>query len=300
MLLAAGVTAFIVIFYGIYGNTQEPEAFGHSAIGWMVRRWSGAAGDFAHGWLIPFVSGYLVWRKRDALRRTPKSVCGPGLMVVGAAVLLHWVGMQTQLVRLSLFSLIGLLWGLTLYLWGWRVAKQVMFPAAYLIFCIPLSFLDGLTLPLRFFVTNSSVVLLNGLGIVTRNWGTAILAGAEGLIKVDVADPCSGLRSLLSLSAITALYGYISQTNWIKQWLVFLSAMPLAVAGNILRVVSIVVISDLAGIEKGMQFSHDYSGYVVFITAVLLMMGLGVMLRRIGPRAGDVAGGARPVPGQEE
>ena len=278
-LLWGAIAAGLFYLYGVSGNAQSTASQGHSAMLWMARRWSGSGGDMSHGWLIPLAAAYVVWRRREALRAAPRRACLWGAVLIAACLLLHWFGFRAQLTRLSLLSLIGLLWSIPLYFYGWAVARQLVFPCAYLLFCIPLSFLDGLTVPLRALMSSITTGLLNGLGIPAVRVGTTIESMAAGGFKFDVADPCSGLRSLLALSALTALYAALTQRGLLRQWLLFLAAVPAAVAGNVARILTVAIVAQLFGQELAGGFYHDYSGYIVFIVAVLAILGLGRLLR---------------------
>jgi exosortase len=267
----------LVLLYGVYGNTQNVDGNGRSAILWMVRRW-GAGSNQSHGWLIPLVSLYALWRRRRELAAAPGHVNGWGLAVVIAALALHWVGMRAQLTRVSLFSLVLLLWGLPLYLLGWRTARQLVFPCGYLVFCIPLGFLNTLTVPLRLMASTISAGLLNGIGIPVLRRGTMLRALGGGGINLDVADPCSGLRSLLAMAALTGAYAHFTQRKGWRQWVLFASAVPIAMAGNIVRIAAIAVVGRFFGQDAALTLYHDYSGYLVFVVAVLLMVAMGRLL----------------------
>lgn len=276
---------FLVIFlgclvglYGLQGNAEQSDVHGRSALGWMVGRWSGAGGDLSHGWLIPLVSGFVVWRRRQEWAALPRATCWLGLAGVGVALLLHVVGVRIQQTRISLFSLVLLLWAVPAYLYGRQVGKTLLFPAAYLLFCIPFSFLDGITLPLRLLATVASSFLLNGIGVPAVHSGTALYSAVAGGFSVDVAEPCSGLRSLLALLALAAPYAYFTQRGWWRRWVLFLGAMPMAILGNVARIVVIVAVAHWGGEQKALEFSHDYSGYVVFVVAISVLMSLGHLL----------------------
>ena len=198
--LTAIMVGFIFVIFHLQGNTTHTEFFSQSAILWMTSRWKDVAsfgGDYSHGWLIPFVTIAILWRQRKELAATPKSVSRVGLSVVILALLFHWLGAKAQQTRISLFGLVLLIWGIPFYFYGWQLAKRILFPCAYLIFCIPLNFLDTLTFPLRLMATAISTSMLNGLGIAVVRSGSTIRSLTGGF-DFDVADPCSGIRSLLA------------------------------------------------------------------------------------------------------
>jgi exosortase len=236
------------------------------------------ATDTSHGWLIPVASAGVVWWKRRALWQAPKRVHYAGLAVVAAALFLHWLGAKAQQPRLSLFALILLVWGLPFFLCGWPVARELIFPCAYLIFCIPLNFLDSITVPLRLHMTAMTSFILNGLGFVYLRSGTA-LHSVHGGFGLEVADPCSGIRSLLAMTAITALYGYLTQRTLLKKWILFLSAIPLAVVGNMVRILTVAIVSEAFGEDVGAGLYHEFSGYLIFLAITIpLMIAFGNFL----------------------
>ncbi|MBU1693764.1 MAG: exosortase/archaeosortase family protein [Verrucomicrobia bacterium] len=278
LALAAVLVGLTFCLFHLQGNTVEIRRFSRSTILWMVGRWQDANGDNSHGWLIPWVSLWAVWHRRKEILSAPRRVSGGGLAVVVGALLMHWVGAKAQQVRLSLFALIGLLWGVPFYLYGWQVARHLVFPAAFLVFCIPLNFLDSLTFPLRLMVTVVSTHFLNGIGIAVRRSGSAIYSLAEGGFQLDVADPCSGLRSIIALTALTAVYAYLTQKNMIKKWLLFAASIPLAIIGNIARVMTIALMAEAFGQEIAVGLYHDYSGFIFFPVSLGLMILLGSLL----------------------
>ncbi len=278
--LTAAVVGLIFVLFHFQGNTVEVNTFGRSALLWMINRWRDTEmGDYSHGWLIPFVSIYVIWWNRVALVAAPKAVSRVGLALVITALLFHWLGAKAQQTRFSLFALMLLLWAIPYYFYGWKVAKILAFPCAYLIFCIPLNFLDSLTFPLRIFATIMSAGLLNGLGIAAERSGSAIYSMAAGGFSFDVADPCSGIKSLLAMTALTAVYAYFTQDVWWKKWLLLFSSIPLAIVGNIARITTVAIVAEAFGEKLALGLYHDYSGYVVFSVAIGLMIALGALFK---------------------
>jgi len=178
----------------------------------------------------------------------------------------------------SLMSLILLIWGVPFYLFGWQMAKKLIFPCSYLIFCVPLNFMDVLAFPLRIFSTVLATGMLNSIGIAAVRSGTAIYSAVAGGFEFDVADPCSGLRSLLAMTALTAVYAYFTQRTLVRQWILFMASIPLAVAGNISRIVTVAVVAEAFGGKIALGLYHDYSGYILFTASITLMVLIGGLL----------------------
>ncbi|MBW7908151.1 MAG: exosortase/archaeosortase family protein [Kiritimatiellae bacterium] len=278
--LASLIIALVFVLFHFQGNTTDVRSFGRSALAWMIERWNDddGTGDYSHGWLVPFVSIAVVWMKRRELAAAPKAISKVGLSLVIFALMLHWLGAKAQQTRLSLFGMLLLIWAIPFYFYGWRTAKLLIFPCSYLIFCIPLNFLDSLTFPLRLLAASLSTGFLNGVGIAAERSGSAIYSMAAGGFNFDVADPCSGIRSLLALTALTAVYAYFTQKTLIRKWILFLCAIPLAIAGNIARIVTVGIVAEAFGEKLALGLFHDYSGYVVFSVAIALMLGIGTLL----------------------
>jgi EpsI family protein len=274
LALAAG---FVFLFV-LNGNNEETASQGHSSFRWMVNRWLWAGTDMSHGWLIPLVSVCMAWLRRQDLIAAPRKVSLFGAGVVTFFCLFYLVGLRGQLTVIVLLSGIGLLWGIPLFLYGWPVGRILFFPCAYLVFAIPMTFMDYLTFPLRLVSSTVSVGLLNGLGIPVDQSGTAILVKVGSGLALDVAHPCSGLRYLLAMIALTTAYAYFAQTSAWKRVILCVSAIPLAMAGNIARITLIALVGLGFGQEFALGFYHDYSGYVVFAVATLLMLGVGRLL----------------------
>lgn len=286
LLIKAGlwsvILCLVVLLFHFLGNTVEA-VHSRSVFVWMIARWSDKISfgtDYSHGWMIPLGSLFVLWRRREEIRTAKRSAFLPGLLLVAAALMLHVIGAKIQQPRVSLMGLILLLWALPLTFNGWAFARWFIFPCSFLIFCIPLNFLDAMTFPLRLVASMVSTGLLNGVGIATAREGCMILSSAGGGFHFDVADPCSGLRSLLALSALIAIYAHCTQRTLTKQWLMFLLSIPIAMGGNIARVTSIALVAVILGQERALLVYHDYSGYIVFVVEVLLMVGAGNLLKK--------------------
>lgn len=274
------IIGLVYMLFHLFGN-MVADTGSRSAFGWMYARWHDKVSfgaDYSHGPLIPLVSIGVCWWKRDQLIAAEKKVNKYGLWVIVGALLLDWLGAKIQQTRLSLVSLIMIIWGVPFYIWGWQVAKILIFPCAYLIFCVPLNFLDALAFPLRMLSAKMATGLLNGIGIDALQRGSAIWVGPEHEIPLDVADPCSGLRSLLAMTALTAVYAYATQKTLVKKWLLFCCSIPLAVLGNIGRITTIAVMSQAVGKDFALGIYHDFSGYILFAVSIVLMVAFGAFL----------------------
>ncbi len=290
LLIAA---AWGALFH-FWGNASDVTHDSRSLFVWLGRQLLVRGGDFSHGWLIPLVSGGLVvwqWRR---LAEAPRGVSRLGLVVVLGALALHLAAYRAQQPRLSLVALVGLLWGLPTYLYGWAVGRLLLFPCAYLFLSFTAYVLVYFTFQLRLFSSVLAAWLLNGLGLAAERQGTAIYSAVGGGFSFDVADPCSGLRSLFVMTALAAPYAYLSQPTFARKWALFLLAVPLAMLSNTFRIVTVALAAQLFGKEFGLKVYHDYSGYVVFFLSITLLAAADTLLHRLPARRRRQAGGAAP------
>lgn len=277
ILVCVGLGAVLFLFMG---NTHDPSFYGPSILSWLVRQWLEPGSKSGHGWLVPAVSLFIVWTKRKELAAAQREIDNRALIIIAFSLFLYWAGYRSQQPRFGVLCLIFLTWAIPLYLCGNAVARLLFFPCCYLLFAVPLGFLVSFTFPLRLFASAVSASLLNGLGIAAIRQGTAILSVPPGDFALDVADSCSGLRSLIAMSALTAAYAYLTQKGSLRKWILFLFAVPFAMAGNVARIVTIAIAAKAFGQDIAMKIYHDFSGYIVFITAVILMMAFGALLKK--------------------
>ena len=268
-----------IIFYAYFiSKTCETSLRPLSLFEWLWRYW-GRGADYAHGYVVPVVAvGLFIWKWRTTLQSVPLSTSNSGLIVILAGMTIYWMGVRAANPRLVAGSLEVLIFGLILYLAGWGWAKELWFPCAFLFFMIPLNFLEQYTFPLRVFAAQASTLLLNLLGVNVYREGTGIYSTLNRFQPLEVADPCSGIRSLMALMALTSLYGYVTMDHSWKKWVLFLASIPLAVVGNLARITTVALVAQGFGQDWAMTIYHDYSGYIVFSLAILCMIGLGAVL----------------------
>jgi exosortase len=269
---ALGVVLAGLVYYAYWIQPAEHTLTGYK---WLVEHWSHVS-NYSHGPLIPLIAGALIWWKRRELLAARIAPEPWGIALVAVAVGFYYIGVKAVQPRIVVFSFVLLLYGLALTLGGREVFRHLFFPISFLFLMIPLNFLDEMVgFPLRQLVASTSTVLLNWLGIETVRVGTGIYSR---VFKFDVADPCSGIRSLMALTTVTAAYAYVTQRAQWKRWVLFLSAMPLAVLGNLVRVTSIALVAQVYGQELATKTYHDYSGYIVFSVALSAMVIIGLLL----------------------
>ena len=253
--------------------------------------WQGE--DWQHCYLVPFAIAGMIWFERENLPDAAFTKSWTGLAVSVFGLFVYWVGYRADNIFIAYASFQILIGGMILWLLGWTWAKALFVPWAFLIFFYPLTFLDNLiAFPLRMVMSEASVHVLNLFGIGCIKSGTAILSAPDptaGLragarFSVDVADPCSGIRSLFALMMVSALYGYFTQEGAWRKAILFLSSIPLAIAGNLARIIMLTIGTIAMGPEIAIgtlekpTFFHMAAGYVVFAVALAGMLGVGWLL----------------------
>ena len=236
--------------------------------------------DMSYGWYVPLFSLYVAWDER---RRIADSVGEPswlGFLLIVPFVFAGFLGARGTQIRLEIVGFIGLLLGLVWTMFGARTMRRVLFPVLFLLFCLPLhTYLDLVTIHLRLLAVSVAYGVLQGCGVDIVREGT-MLFSPTGAFSIDVAEPCSGMRSLFAMMALTAAYSYFTQPTWLRRGLLFALSIPLAVIGNVSRILSIVLIAATCSSDFATGFYHDYSGYVVFLVAVFLMVATGGLITK--------------------
>ena len=245
---------------------------------WLWGEWM-ANDYYSHGVLIPPVSLYLAYqrfRHDQRLTWTAGQGSNLGLIVVALGLALYLWFLNNLAFYLAAFATIVMIGGLVWTFGGGLVARRLIFPVAYLALMVPLPFVDRYTLPLALFTGVCSGGLARVFGLDVQIVGNAVSLPNADLV---IGAQCSGVNSLIALTALMVLVAYLVQGSpWSRIVLVLLSA-PLAMLGNILRVTSLLFVARTWGAQAGFVFYHDYSGIGFFVVVLALMWPLTRMLR---------------------
>lgn len=277
MWLTVGLCVAVIFwFYGIvprFGPLRDVSTFG-----WLRSAWNGET-DYEHGVLFPFVIvGLIVYKWRDLKAAATEGNLW-GLAVVFIGVVFFAAGYRTLQPRITAGALPFLLWGSALYLWGWRVAKILLFPLFFFWLAVPLPSFQQATTKLQLIATSLAHHGSGLFGVETYVEGTKVLP-VKGVWKpLDIATGCSGIRSLMALLMISAAWAYVAKIAMWKKIILFLSAFPLAIIGNALRVTSIFVIAEYGNAEWASGTWHDWSGLLLFYPfSLMLLLGIHTLL----------------------
>lgn len=236
--------------------------------------------NYSHGFLIPVLSGYFLWEKRAELARSRVSPSNMGLLVIIVSLSMLIVGYAGTEYFTMRSSLIFLIAGLVLYWFGWAVLKAAYLPIGFLLFMIPLPYIvyDSIAFPLKLFIAKFSVISLKLMGIVVWREGNIIQFPQTVL---EVADACSGLRSLMSLLALSVAMAFLTQKTVKKRLILIFMALPIAIFTNMLRVIGTGVLAQFYGAAAAEGFFHEFAGLAVFSLALVLLILIGALLRRV-------------------
>ncbi len=232
----------------------------------LVYDWS-TIGDESHGFLVPFFSLFLLWDKRRALAsmRVQPSWSGLPVVVLGCVTLLLGIyGAELFLSRTSLVLIVaGLVWTLC----GRAILQAVLFPLAVLLLAIPFPTIlfSQITFPLQLVASQLASSVLPLFGVPVFREGNVIQLPA---MKLEVAEACSGIRSLMSLFTLSVFYGYFLERTTARRWLMALASIPIAVGANALRIVGTGLCVQYWDPSKGEGFFHEFSGWVMFLISL--------------------------------
>ena len=234
--------------------------------------------DFSQGLFVPFFSAYLVWRARARLRSTELRPSWTGLLIVIVSLLVLLVGRLGSELFLARLSLLGTIAGAILFIAGWSMFREVLFAWAVLLFTIPIPsiVLNQLTLKLQFLASQAATALLSLCGVPVLREGNVIRLAA---MPLEVAEACSGIRSLLSLTTLALIYGYFADRRISFRVLLVCAAAPIAIAANALRIFGTGLTVQFWDPEKATGFFHEFSGWVVFMVSAAMMMVLHAVFK---------------------
>jgi exosortase len=227
--------------------------------------------DYSHGFLIVPLALYILWQNKATYRRVQCRPCWGAFPIVVIALLLYLLASYAEIKTLASLSMILFIGTSVLYLAGMKVFRLSLFPLILLLFMVPVpsQIYATLTIPLQLFVTKLTVLISSGLGVPVLREGNVIFLPEHTL---QVVQACSGLRSIMSLLTLGAVIGYFGLKSRSLQWILFLSAIPIAIFVNIVRVFSMVGSFYYFDYDLSHGVVHTYFGVFIFVIAVLLFL----------------------------
>ncbi|WP_136795760.1 exosortase/archaeosortase family protein [Desulfosediminicola ganghwensis] len=240
---------------------------------WMYDRYTAADSYYSHGFLVPLISLYFIYQKRQQLQLYTQQFSMLGLLLILFALLLHILGTVLYIFSISGFSIFFLTIGLSLFLFGNQRTKVIWFPLLFLIFMFPLpmTVISFIAFPLKMMAAKAGVWVTSLLGVPVYHEGFNIYIPAGHLL---VDNPCSGLRSLISFMALGSIFAYVAPIPTGRKWLLFLLTIPIALFSNFTRVPLLVQASHYLGLEAAAPDTiiHTGTGILVFVIGFVLLL----------------------------
>ena len=239
--------------------------------------------DYGHGFLVPLFSGYVVWRQREQWLKSESKPTNFGLLVIVGALVLLLVGSLGAELFTSRFSLLTLLAGMILFLAGWKVLRAVSFPLAFLLLMIPIPVIiyNQITFPLQLLASRFATFWLEVAQVPVLREGNVLILPNYSL---EVVEACSGIRSLMTLITLAVAYGYLVEPRRSVRYALVILMIPIAIVSNAIRIMGTGVLTYYFGPKAAEGFFHEFSGWVIFLAALILMFASHSILKRFGNR----------------
>jgi len=237
--------------------------------------------DNSHGILVPLVSGYFIWQKRKDLRFSELSNSNLGAVILAISMGLYLLSYAGAVAVVSRAMIVSSLIGLVIFTLGKTFFGLLAFPLLFLFFMVPVpdSILGLVAFPLQLFATKLSTFLIQCFSIPAYREGNMLYFAQT---QLEVAEACSGIRSIMSFGMLSFIFAYMMDKIWWKRILLVLSTIPLALFANIVRVTGTGILANFYGSKVALGFLHEFSGLAVFAFGFVLLLLEYTILNRIG------------------
>jgi exosortase len=234
--------------------------------------------NFSHGFFVPLFSAFVLWQERSRLAAISIKPSWWGLLFLGGGLCVLIVGQMGAELFLSRLSLLIVLAGLIVLFLGWSFFRAVLFPWAFLFLMIPIPAIifNQITFPLQLLASKVASTSLPWMGVPVLREGNVIVLPAMAL---EVAEACSGIRSLMSLMTLAIIYGYLMERRVSVRVLLALASIPIAVAANSFRIVGTGLLVQYWDPEKAQGFFHEFSGWLIFVISLVMLYLLHAVVR---------------------
>jgi len=262
----------------------------------LLMRWKDPT--WQHGALLPFIVGYLIWRRRSEIAQLPESSSRWGFVLISFALLLYFAGFRANNFYCGYAAIMTLLAGASLWLEGTQRSRVRLFAWLMLGFLWPLPFLEeSIGYHMRLMMVKTTGFVLNAVGVDSLVSGTALQSmpnlefgrKAGELFSVGIAAPCSGMRSLFALLVVGAMFSYFRQRVMWRRAVLFSTIIPIAIVANMVRILVLIFAAMIFGqhwaigdVEKEVSAFHELTGIVVFLVALLLLQSASWLLNGLG------------------
>jgi len=242
--------------------------------------------NFSHGFFVPLFSAFVIWQQRDDLLDLCSKPAWSGLAVLFAGLVLLIVGQMGAELFLARTSLLLLLAGVTILFFGWSLFRAVLFPWAFLLLMIPIPTIlfNQITFPLQLLASKVAAAVLPVFGVPILREGNVINLSSMAL---EVAEACSGIRSLLSLLTLAIIYGYLMDKRLWVRWVLALAAVPIAVVANSVRIIGTGLLVQYWDAEKAEGYFHASWGWIIFVISLLMLYALHALICLVWPNKAE-------------
>ena len=249
--------------------------------------------NFSHGIFVPAFAFFVVWQKRKDITAVVRAPSWTGIPVLICGLVMVLLGVFGAELFFSRSSLLLVMAGLIILFWGWPTFRAVLFPWACLVLMIPIPAIifQKVTFPLQIFATKIAASLLPMAGVPVYREGNIINLPA---MPLEVVQACSGIRSLLTLITLAIIYGYLLEKRNSIRVLLAISAVPIAILANSLRIVGTGLLVQYWDPEKGEGFYHTFQGLVIFVVSLAMLFVVHNLARRFWPKQAESPSQAEP------
>ncbi|MCP4269920.1 MAG: exosortase/archaeosortase family protein [Candidatus Brocadiaceae bacterium] len=260
------VIPLILLFIGLY----------YQIIFYMVKDWYNDS-NYSHGFLIPFISAYIIWKDKEKISKIKIKEDSLGFLIILVGLVLYILGITGAEFFTMRFSMIPVMLGIVYCLCGREMAKSVLAPVGFLVCMIPIPSIlfNVVAFPLKLFAANIATNVIQFLSIpVVRDGNIIHLTD----MTLEVADACSGIRSLMSMIALGVAYAYLFQNNVIKRLILVLFIVPITITANVARVTGTGILSHYVGPAAAQGFFHEFAGIFIFMVAFAMFISVAAIL----------------------
>ena len=238
--------------------------------------------NFSHGFFVPAFAGFVLWQDRERISKLTVKPSWWGLPVILVGLMMLVLGDLGAELFVSRTSLLVLIAGLVTFLLGWNYLHAVLFPLAFLILMIPIPAIvfNQITFPLQLFASKIASIILPLCGVPVLREGNVI---GLPLMQLEVAEACSGIRSLMSLTTLAVIYGYLTESRIWMRVVLAVASLPIAVATNSLRIVGTGLLVQYWDPDKAEGFFHLFSGWLIFVMSLMMLFLFHCLMRRFMP-----------------
>lgn len=250
----------------------------------VVQWWSDP--NFSHGFFVPLFSIFVVWQERARLRKIPSRPSWSGLAILALGMCTLIVGQMGAELFLARTSLLIVLAGLIVLFYGWTIFRALLFPWAFLFLMVPMPAIvfNQITFPLQLLASRVSAAILPVFGVPILREGNVINLPSMAL---EVAEACSGIRSLMSLVTLSIIYGYLLEKRLWVRYLLAIASVPIAVAANSVRIIGTGLLVQYWDPEKAEGYFHASWGWLIFVISLVLLYGLHALIGWIWPEGSE-------------